>query len=167
MDTRNLSDVVVLPNSTIGSVIELINKNGLRGVFVCDEERELLGIVMDAEIRRASLSNLDLNASVKTIMKTSPFVIHHSCTLDQKKELLIKSGKILAPIIDDTRRVVGYVYLSDIIDEIFLKSVLKIVDYSASEDFDHRRCRIHWLRTYKQGSEARIQSSCARHIALR
>ena len=72
---RNLSDIVVSPNATICNSVEAINKNGVRGVFVCDEDRELLGVVMDSDIRRAILSNFDVNASVKTIMKDTPFFI--------------------------------------------------------------------------------------------
>jgi len=118
MDKRNLSDVIVSPGTNLQSAIALISKNGLRGVFVCDEDGELLGIVMDADIRRAVLSNLDMNASVRTIMKTSPFVIHRELSTAEKKRALIKSEKILAPVVDDNRRVEGYIYLSDVIDDL-------------------------------------------------
>lgn len=118
MKQRSLCDVIVSPGHSIRSIIELISKNGVRGVFVCDDDREVLGIIMDADIRRAILRNLDLNASVKTIMKTSPFVISNRLSLQEKKHLLVKSGKILAPVVDDQGRAVDYLYLSDIIDEL-------------------------------------------------
>lgn len=123
MKNRNLSDVIVPPNSTISRIIEVINKSGVRGVFVCDEDRELLGIIMDSDIRRATLSNLDLNASVKTIMKTTPFVIDHNLPYDEKKQALAKSDKILAPVVDKKRCVVDYIFLGDIINETFSEKV--------------------------------------------
>lgn len=118
MEKRSLTDIIVNPGTNLRNVVELIHRNGLRGVFVCDEDRELLGIIMDADIRRALLSNLDMNASVRTIMKTSPFVIHRELSTAEKKRSLIKSGKILAPVVDDHRRVEGYIYLSDVIDDL-------------------------------------------------
>ena len=119
MQKRDLSDVVVLPDTKIHSVCETISRNGVRGVFVCDENNELLGIVMDADIRRGVLSNLDLNISVKTIMKTTPFVIKDGFSPSDRKQLLIRSDKILAPIIDEKRCIVDLIYLPDVLDDRF------------------------------------------------
>ena len=121
MENRNLSNVIVFPSSSIRSVIEAINQNYVQGAFVCDEDRELLGIVVDSDIRRAVLNNFDLNASIKTIMKTSPFFIPHEVPIEERKQLIIKSDKRLAPIVDDDRRVVDFIYLPDVLDEIHEK----------------------------------------------
>lgn len=119
MEKRNLSNVIVSPNATIRSIIETIDENGVLGVFVCDEDRELLGIVMDKDIRHAMLSNVDLNTSVKIIMKTNPFVIESGLSYHKRIEHLIKSGKILAPIIDEKRCVVDYVFLPEVMDKVY------------------------------------------------
>ena len=119
LKNEKLEKVITFINSSIHSVIEKIDKNGVRGVFVCDEDGELLGIVMDSEIRRAVLRNLDLNATVKTIMRTLPFVINHDVPTEEKKKLLIKSDKILAPIVDKQKRLVDFMYLPDILGELF------------------------------------------------
>jgi len=118
MNNKNLSDVIVSANSTIGTAIKAINKNGVRGVFVCETDRELIAIVMDSDIRRATLKKLDLNASVQTIMKTSPFVINHNVPFDDKKGLFMKSDKILAPIVDNNGCVVDYISLADVLDSV-------------------------------------------------
>lgn len=119
MGKRDLSNVIVFPNSTISAVIETINKNGVMGVFVCDEDRELLGIVVDSDIRRAALSKLDVNASVKTIMKTNPFVFRHDVPTEKTNQLLVKSHHMLAPIVDEKKRVIDYIFLPDILNEIY------------------------------------------------
>jgi nucleoside-diphosphate-sugar epimerase len=59
-----------------------------------------------------------VNASVKTIMKTSPFVIRNNITFDEKRRLFLKSDKILAPIVDDNRHVVDYISLPDVIESV-------------------------------------------------
>lgn len=121
MKKKNLSDIIVPLNSTIRSIIETISNTGTRGVFICDKNRELMGIVMDSDIRRAVLSNLDLNASVKTIMKTTPFVIVDDIPLEMRKQLFIKSEKMLVPIVDKKRSVIDYIYLPDILEDLFNK----------------------------------------------
>lgn len=119
MKKNNLSNIIVSPKANISSVIETINKNGVMGVFICDEGRELLGIVMNGDLRRAALRNLDLNASVKTIMKTNPFTIPHDVSYEKKKQLIIKSNHMLAPIIDNNRRIVDYIFVPDILNNIY------------------------------------------------
>jgi nucleoside-diphosphate-sugar epimerase len=111
--------VVISSKATIRDAIEAIDKNGLLGVFVCDGDGKLDGIVMDKDIRRAMLSNVDPKASVKIIMKTNPCVVDAGLPYDRKKEKLIKSGKILAPIIDEKRCVVDYIFLPEVMDEIY------------------------------------------------
>ncbi|MCK4817583.1 NAD-dependent epimerase/dehydratase family protein, partial [bacterium] len=119
MESHKLDDVIISPNTTIQYAIEAINKNGVRGVFVCDEDRELVGIVMDSDIRRAMLSNSDPLASVRTIMKTSPFAIDHGLPPAEKKRLFVKSDKLLVPLVDEGRRVVNYLGLPEVLGDIW------------------------------------------------
>ncbi len=57
---KKLSLVIVSDDSSIQFAVEAINKNGVRGVFVCGDNNELLGIVMDSDIRRALLHEFDM-----------------------------------------------------------------------------------------------------------
>lgn len=116
---NELSHVVVSPDAKISSAIESINRNGKRGVFICEDD-ELVGIVMDADIRRAVLRNINMNNSIKTIMRTSPFVIPHNLTLNEKRHQLVESGKMLAPIVDSRNRLVDYLTIQNVLEEIGL-----------------------------------------------
>jgi len=93
MEKRSIETIIVSPDTNLRKVVELISINGLRGVFVCDEDRELLGIIMDADIRRAILSDLDMDASVRTIMKTNPFTIHRGLSAADRRRALIESER--------------------------------------------------------------------------
>lgn len=117
MNKIDLEKIIISPRLAIQKAIKQINTNGLRGVFVCDEDNELIGIVMDADIRQAILSNIDLNAAVNTIMKTSPFKIDSKLPSKQQKLLLSKSHKILAPLVDEAGHVVDYLYMPDFLSE--------------------------------------------------
>ncbi|MBW1781641.1 MAG: NAD-dependent epimerase/dehydratase family protein [Deltaproteobacteria bacterium] len=120
MEHRRLEDLIVNSDTTIEGAIEAINQGCSRGVFICDEDKELLGIVMDSDIRRAILGNFNLNASVVTIMNTTPFVINQDLSPEEKRRSFIKSDKILAPVVDRSRRVVDSVRLSDVMEQIYL-----------------------------------------------
>jgi nucleoside-diphosphate-sugar epimerase len=116
---KKLLDVIVPPNSTIRSVIEHIGTNGARGVFVCDDDRELLGVIMDSDIRRNILKKINLDTSVKTIMNTTPFIINHNIPNSKRKKLFSRSDKILVPIVDDRRCLVDFITIHDFLDELY------------------------------------------------
>ena len=115
---KKLSLVIISDDSSIQTAIESINKNGVRGVFICNVNNECLGIVMDSDIRRALLHEFDMYASVKTIMNTSPFVIGNDVSQTERKRRLVESNKVLVPIVDNRNRVVDYLYLPDILYDV-------------------------------------------------
>tara|TARA_B100000315_G_C14565637_1_gene582801 strand:+ start:999 stop:2384 length:1386 start_codon:yes stop_codon:yes gene_type:complete len=128
MIKRKLSDLIVSPDATIHSVVDAIQKSGVRGVFVCDSDRELVGIVMDSDIRRAILKNMDLAVSVKTIMKTSPFIIYEDVPLEGRKALFIETDKMLVPIVNKNNHVVDYIWIHDILEKVSYHQVLGVKD---------------------------------------
>jgi len=119
----NLSEIIILSSATIEEAIKKIDLNGKRGVFICEEDKNLVGIIMDSDIRRLSLKNINLQTSVKTIMKTTPFCIPEDISLKKKKQMLIDSDKVLAPIVNKHGCVVDYLWLDDILEDfrIFTK----------------------------------------------
>jgi nucleoside-diphosphate-sugar epimerase len=120
MKKRQLADLIIPPNLPITETIKVIGRNGVRGVFVCDDDKVLLGIIMDSDFRRAELSRFDLDASSRTLMRISPFVLDQDLSTDEKKQSLIKSDKILAPVVDKEKRVVDYIYLPDLLYDFSL-----------------------------------------------
>jgi len=116
-ENPRLAEVTVSPSCTIRSLLETIQRNGLRGAIICDEDQELLGIAMDSDIRRAVLRNTDMGVSVRTIMRTAPFVIDVRMPIRDRHQLLVQSGKLLAPIVDGNRRVVDYLEIGDVLKQ--------------------------------------------------
>jgi hypothetical protein len=107
-----LESMRIKPSASITEAMEIIQKGGCRGAFVCDEHGVLLGLVMDADIRRAILKHGKLDISVRTIMKTTPFTIDAPLPAESRKENYAASGKLLAPVINASRQVVDYLYLA-------------------------------------------------------
>jgi sialic acid synthase SpsE/nucleoside-diphosphate-sugar epimerase len=117
-DPVRLSAVISPPSRTIRGLMQSIDSTGLRGAFVCDDDHELQGIVMDADIRRALLANVNMEASVKTIMRTAVFAIADTLSPADQRRALLMSGKLLAPIVDGNRRVVDYLTINDVGREV-------------------------------------------------
>jgi len=114
----NLSNLILNHNATIRQSMKAIQENGVRGVFIC-EEGELLGIVMDSDIRRAILKNVNLDVSVKTVMKTNPFVISDKLSKIDTVNAIISSGKLLVPVINQNNIVTDYHNLNDILNDFY------------------------------------------------
>ncbi|MGE4293773.1 MAG: NAD-dependent epimerase/dehydratase family protein [Desulfovibrio sp.] len=108
-----LNDLIIQPSATITDAMGIIQKTGARGVFVCEDGNVLLGMVMDSDIRRAILKHGKLDVSVRTIMKTMPFVLRQGMTLEERKQAFLESGKLLAPVVDADGKVVDYLFLID------------------------------------------------------
>lgn len=65
-------DTLISPTQPIRDALRLINTAALQIVMVVDEERTLLGVVTDGDIRRGLLNNLSLEEEVSRVMNTSP-----------------------------------------------------------------------------------------------
>ena len=109
-----IESILIKPFASITEAMEVIQQHGTRGVFVCDEDGGLLGIVQDADIRRAILKHRSLDISVRTIMKTTPFTISATLSPGKRKQAFVQSGKLLVPVVNVSNQVVDYLYPIDI-----------------------------------------------------
>ena len=68
-------DAAIVPQAgTIYEAIEAIDKSGLRIAIVVDANRVIEGVITDGDIRRGTLNNHSLSASVTTILNRAPVV---------------------------------------------------------------------------------------------
>ncbi len=109
--------------STVLEALEKLNQLGLKSnltLFVLDKEQRLVGTLTDGDIRRNIIDGVELNNSIKKIMKKdfrylSPGKIH----LNKVKEFK-KLELSLVPILDDEKHIV------DIINFNVQKSILPV-----------------------------------------
>lgn len=99
--------VILSPSDSILDAIKVINENVPKLALVCDQDRCLLGVITDGDIRRALLSHVDLNGPVSDVMCKTP-IFAGIGTSTQDMLSLMRREKIQAlPILDLSRRVVG------------------------------------------------------------
>jgi len=81
--------VILSPSDSILDAIKVINEHAPKLALVCDQERQLLGVITDGDIRRALLSHVDLNDSVSNVMcKTPIFTLIGTSTQDIRNRVI-------------------------------------------------------------------------------
>jgi len=115
---KDIDSIIISSNDSIKKAMEVIDETGFRGVLVVNENRCLAGIITDGDIRKQILKGIDFNLSVKVIMNTRPIVLREGHSLEEAKEIMIKNGITLVPIIDLSGRLLDYLHLPDVILEL-------------------------------------------------
>lgn len=134
--TRNIEALFVKANQTIREAMVVIEKAphlvGLSGIaVVVDENRHLMGVVTDGDIRSAILHGISLDEPLSTIMSVDPIAVRNHAQPMMLEEVMqtIKSstrmldrgaGKIV--VVDDENRVVDVVSLINLLQQADIKT---------------------------------------------
>src|SRR3989338_4763218 len=103
---KDINSIVISSNDSIKKAVKVITETGFRCALVVDEKGLLMGIITDGDIRKQILKEANLNLSVKVIMNTRPIILKEGYSLEEAKEVMIKNGITLIPIVDQHNRVV-------------------------------------------------------------
>lgn len=68
---NDLSKLVVSPNDSLHTVIELMNSNGYQFAVVA-RDNKIVGVVTDGDVRRSLLLGVQLEQDIELVMNTSP-----------------------------------------------------------------------------------------------
>lgn len=117
-----IEDIFVNENSNIKDAMKTIDYGGVGIAFIINENKKLVGVVTDGDIRRAILKGISLEENVKKIMNISPIVAKKDWNEQQIKNLLktdeirIKipeHGTIRIPVVDKNNRVIDIIFASE------------------------------------------------------
>lgn len=112
---REWQDILVRPDTSILEALRVIDAGAMRLALVVDEERRLIGIVADGDIRRALLKNIELKNPVLSVMNVEPTTVRETSTREQRIALMQRKGLHQLPVVDSQGRLVAL----ETIDEIF------------------------------------------------
>ena len=109
--------ILAKEKTSLTNIVKLINKNTLNGVFIINKKKQVIGIIMDSDIRKFLLHKKTINnVLAKDIMKTDFFFLDKKKIINKKKELLA-SNKILIPILDTKKKLKDYIHLNDVFNK--------------------------------------------------
>ena len=99
------------PDNTVLEADQLMARYRISGVPVCDENKKLVGIITNRDIRFLS----DYNVPIKDYMtKDNLITIKDGCNLEEAKALLCKHKIEKLPIVDDNYELKGLITTKDI-----------------------------------------------------
>ncbi|GKX51179.1 nucleotidyltransferase family protein [Budvicia aquatica] len=99
--------MVLSVNHTLLDALKIINEVGGRIGLIVDENRKLVGVITDGDIRRALLSNIDLSSAIETTMNKNPIVALSSNSRKDILQLMQEHSIIAVPLVDNTNTLVG------------------------------------------------------------
>ena len=123
--TMNVEDVMhkegecafIAPSSTLRESVIAMTKKPLGAACIIDENKNLLGIITDGDIRRLLQQHIELDrATASEIMTKSPVKISPEASLAEAVKLMEERPSKLSvlPIVDSENRALGLVRLHDI-----------------------------------------------------
>ncbi len=107
-----LNDYIVLSDNNIMDIMRKIDKNARGVVFVCDDDRRLLGSITDGDIRRFIIHSGKLDARAKQIMKTDPIFVPEKEIESARRIMRIRQISSI-PILDKDHRVIDIHFLDE------------------------------------------------------
>ena len=97
---------LISPDTTIRTALKVVDESSMQVTLVVDEERRLLGIVTDGDVRRGILKDVGLDEPVSKIMFTQCTVAGILDSREQILELMRAKQIRQIPVVDDSGRVV-------------------------------------------------------------
>lgn len=94
---------VLTPADTLAGAMQLLAESRDGVAVVVDEERRVLGTVIDADIRRATLSAVDMEAPVTEVMSRNPVRAPKGASNDELLDVMRLHRLRAIPIVDDGR----------------------------------------------------------------
>jgi len=93
---------MIRPDYTIRETLSVIDHEAIRAAFVVDDERRLLGMVTDGDIRRGLLKGVGLDAPVSEVMNRKPTVCSSEESSPDRIRSLLESRRFLqVPVVED------------------------------------------------------------------
>jgi dTDP-glucose pyrophosphorylase/CBS domain-containing protein len=101
LDASELMEMVMLlPSVSISEAIAQLEKAGTGALVLCTDDRKLVGLLTDGDIRRAVLRGVSLNSPCKCIASLEPMTIDSSLCAAEALELMLKHDINHLPVVD-------------------------------------------------------------------
>lgn len=113
MSNDKISIMFISTDSTIKNAMEVIEKGGRGIALVVDNDRRLLGIITDSDVRRAILKDVPLNNTVKSIMNEHFTFVSTNYTKKLVQTIFEQKSIIQLPVLDDNMRVTDIIYFNE------------------------------------------------------
>jgi dTDP-glucose pyrophosphorylase len=122
MNESDLRGLCMSPSGTIRDSVACVDRGGRGIALVVDDEQRLLGTITDGDVRRAMLTNINLDSPASVLLErkaNSPYAKPLTSPVGTERETLLQMMKeqviYQIPLLDDAGRVVDLVTWGDLI----------------------------------------------------
>ncbi len=112
--TPGWDKALVAPDTPITQALRRLDEFGRKVVFVAGDDRRLLGVVTDGDVRRWILSGNDLDRPISEAMNPNPVVLSGGFEREDARELLTQHGIDCIPVVDGDGRILSAVWWVDV-----------------------------------------------------
>ncbi|MBO7187985.1 MAG: IMP dehydrogenase, partial [Tidjanibacter sp.] len=102
--------VTIKPDATVADALALMRENRIGGIPVVDDEKTLIGIVTNRDLRFRK----DLSMKIEEVMTKEGLVTTHKSDLSAASEILLDNKIEKLPVVDDNNKLVGLITYRDI-----------------------------------------------------
>lgn len=107
--------ILIGPEAPLLDAINIIDSAGGQIAIVADENRKLLGVITDADIRKAIVRNLGMQIPCSTIMTAMPIVSHETSSRSERLDIMRRRHIQQLPIVNDAGCVVDVALFMDMV----------------------------------------------------
>lgn len=107
--------IQVAPDTPIREAMKLMDRSSLETILVIDEDKRLIGLVSDGDIRRAFLNGVESSEGIGRIMNRNFTALLHSTPFKDIEDTMRRRCFKQLPLVDEYKRVIDIVLLRDII----------------------------------------------------
>lgn len=99
--------ICILPDVKLKNVLEILNNEGSRIVFVLSENDELIGSISDGDVRRALLKGISLEDKIEKVVNRKCFFLPKTVSEETAEELIEQKSITHIPLMDEKQKVVS------------------------------------------------------------
>ncbi len=104
-----LNSMEVTINEKIINCIKIINNTHKEFVYVVNKKKQFIGILTDADVRRAILKKIDLKNSIKKIYNKNPKFVYQTDDL-KKVDKTFKQNRVnFLPVVNKNKKVIDFI----------------------------------------------------------
>lgn len=111
----SVEKIIVSKKATLRDVLSIIEKGKLKVALVVDNEKKLVGLLSDGDVRRALLNNCAMDDTIDDILVKEPIVCNVTDSKDKILQMAIDNQIYQLPIVDNDGILVGLEVINDLL----------------------------------------------------
>ena len=110
----DVTTILVSVDTPIVDALRVLDESAARILLVVDEQRVLVGVLTDGDVRRHILAGREMSLPVREAMNPHPAKVQQGYAEDLLRNLLLERGIECVPVVDDADHVIDAVWWSDL-----------------------------------------------------